>query len=107
MPAPVSKNTRRRVYVRDGFACVICGFDEDLTVDHVVPRAHGGTNQASNLMTMCGHCNSRKGDLSLSQHLVVLMLEGMTREEADRIRRAAREAQLVSTPGFEKGMVGL
>lgn len=30
------------------------------TVDHVVPRRHGGTNQESNLVAACWTCNSSK-----------------------------------------------
>lgn len=32
-----------------------------LTVDHIVPRSHGGTNRMDNLTTLCSHCNWLKG----------------------------------------------
>ncbi len=41
--------------------CVRCGTTEDLTADHIRPRAHGGTNEPENLQTLCRRCNSRKG----------------------------------------------
>jgi len=31
-------------------------------VDHVVPKARGGTNALSNLVISCTDCNNRKGD---------------------------------------------
>ncbi|GFR40879.1 hypothetical protein Agub_g1531 [Astrephomene gubernaculifera] len=31
------------------------------TVDHVVPRAHGGRDNDDNLVVSCGPCNYRKG----------------------------------------------
>ena len=31
-------------------------------VDHVVPRARGGTDHIGNLQLLCGHCNRVKGD---------------------------------------------
>lgn len=31
------------------------------TFDHVIPRCHGGTNAASNLLPACNPCNARKG----------------------------------------------
>ena len=35
---------------------------KDFAVDHVVPRAAGGSNELDNLQLLCGHCNSIKGD---------------------------------------------
>ena len=34
---------------------------EFVTVDHVVPRAHGGSDELENLVLACSRCNSRKG----------------------------------------------
>lgn len=31
------------------------------TVDHVIPRARGGSSRLENLTLACGLCNSRKG----------------------------------------------
>lgn len=31
------------------------------TVDHVIPQAHGGTDELENLVLACGPCNVRKG----------------------------------------------
>jgi HNH endonuclease len=58
---PLAAEVRARVMARDGFRCLECGAVEDLTVDHIIPVAHGGTNEMSNLRTLCRHCNSRKG----------------------------------------------
>jgi hypothetical protein len=35
-----------------------------LTRDHVVPRALGGSNRASNMAWACYECNQLKGDMS-------------------------------------------
>lgn len=51
----------RRVYGRDGHRCRICGSTVNLTVDHIIPLARGGTNDLDNLQTLCRSCNSRKG----------------------------------------------
>jgi 5-methylcytosine-specific restriction protein A len=32
----------------------------DLTADHIVPKAAGGTNDPSNIQVLCRGCNSRK-----------------------------------------------
>lgn len=57
----ISAAKRLRVYERDGFKCVTCGTSEDLTLDHVVALANGGTDEESNLQTMCMKHNAEKG----------------------------------------------
>lgn len=52
---------RLKVFVRDGFECVVCGALHDLTIDHIWPQSKGGTNEEGNLQTLCRTCNSRKG----------------------------------------------
>lgn len=53
---------RRRIYERDGWRCIWCqrcvrerGV---ATLDHVLPRDKGGTNDHTNLVTACHLCNS-------------------------------------------------
>jgi 5-methylcytosine-specific restriction endonuclease McrA len=42
--------------------CSRCGSTEDLTADHIVPRAKGGRNVFSNVQVLCRACNSAKRD---------------------------------------------
>jgi 5-methylcytosine-specific restriction endonuclease McrA len=42
--------------------CVVCYSTEDLTVDHMVAIANGGTDTIDNKTTMCKSCNSSKGN---------------------------------------------
>jgi len=57
---------RLAIYLRDGLACCYCGEGvEDgakLTLDHLAPHSHGGTNHESNLVTACHRCNSSRGN---------------------------------------------
>ncbi len=53
--------TRFNLFLRDAFACQYCGAAEDLTFDHVVPRAQGGRTTWENVATACAPCNLRKG----------------------------------------------
>lgn len=56
--------TRRNVYARDNNTCQYCGKkfkSEDLNLDHVVPKAQGGTNTWENIVCSCITCNSKKG----------------------------------------------
>ena len=57
----ISRGVQRTVWDRDGWECVTCGSHANLTVDHIMPLARGGSDDLSNLQTMCFSCNSRKG----------------------------------------------
>lgn len=56
---------RLAIYLRDGMACCYCGAAVEetarLTLDHLVPYAKGGSNDATNLITCCLRCNSSRG----------------------------------------------
>lgn len=55
---------RRRILLRDKFACQSCGTVRmDNEVDHRIPLEQGGTNQDDNLQTLCSGpdgCHARK-----------------------------------------------
>ena len=83
---------RYRTYAAKGTVCVTCGRqgtyfalehckdqkdcpphfnlygkDEDgtefmMTVDHILPKSHGGRNEVENLQPMCCECNLKKGN---------------------------------------------
>jgi HNH endonuclease len=57
----MSAGLRWRVYERDGFKCVKCGVQKNLTVDHIIPEAKGGQAVLENLQTLCKSHNSSKG----------------------------------------------
>lgn len=63
----ISPKLRREIFIRDGFKCQECGAHPGkdkavcLQVDHIVPVAKGGSNEISNLRTLCDICNSGKG----------------------------------------------
>ena len=66
-PRVAVRFSRRNVYRRDGYACAYCGRSphvRELTIDHVVPRSHGGSTSWENCVTACGGCNARKADRS-------------------------------------------
>lgn len=46
---------------RDGRACRYCRATKRLSVDHVVPRKQGGSDDPENLVIACLSCNCRKG----------------------------------------------
>ena len=42
--------------------CENCGRRDDLTADHIVPLARGGTNTIENVRVLCRSCNSARRD---------------------------------------------
>lgn len=51
---------RAAIIKRDGGRCLKCESTDELTVDHIVPRSQGGTNDFTNLQTLCAACNRAK-----------------------------------------------
>ncbi len=57
------------VLVRDGFTCQLCGSRSRLQVHHVKPRARGGDDSVTNLLTLCHACHAsvHEGELRLGE----------------------------------------
>ena len=51
--------------ITNGARCVYCGRTENLSVDHLLPRAYGGSDSSDNLLCCCRTCNSSKGGKDL------------------------------------------
>lgn len=65
VPKTRAKLSRANIYRRDGSRCMYCGGQfrrSELTIDHVVPRARGGTTTWTNCVAACLPCNSEKAD---------------------------------------------
>lgn len=43
--------------------CIVCGSNENLTLEHLLPRALGGTSYFYNTVVTCADCNSAKNSL--------------------------------------------
>ncbi|MEW6730896.1 MAG: HNH endonuclease [Acidobacteriota bacterium] len=57
--------SRKNILLRDHNTCQYCGHifpPQDLTLDHVNPRARGGDSSWDNLVACCRRCNNRKGN---------------------------------------------
>lgn len=49
------------VWERDGGRCVLCGTDQLLEYDHIIPYSKGGSDSVSNIRLVCGRENRAKG----------------------------------------------
>jgi 5-methylcytosine-specific restriction endonuclease McrA len=60
----IEKIDRAVIVARDKSTCYMCGRilrENEITLDHKVPLARGGTHTSDNLAVCCRRCNSRKG----------------------------------------------
>ena len=57
--------TRRRILERDNYLCQICKHAQATTVDHIIAKANGGTDDDANLQAACRPCNVKKGAKTL------------------------------------------
>ena len=61
-----NKNLREFIFSKTKGRCSYC--EEKATeIDHIVPRAKGGTNSTYNLTPACRSCNEKKSNLSLKE----------------------------------------
>lgn len=60
------KWSKRRLLERDNYKCAYCG-REATTVEHILPRYHGGETTWENTVAACLRCNGRKGSRTLEK----------------------------------------
>ncbi|MDJ0553622.1 MAG: HNH endonuclease [Microcoleaceae cyanobacterium MO_207.B10] len=59
-------SVKKYVFERDLYHCQSCGQTSkeiELTIDHIIPLARSGSNEISNLQTLCRSCNQKKKHL--------------------------------------------
>lgn len=64
-----------QIFERDGESCFFCGeaLGDDVTVEHIVPVAHGGPNHISNLVCAHASCNQEAGHLSGAEKVALAL----------------------------------
>ncbi|MEU1631055.1 HNH endonuclease [Streptomyces sp. NPDC020096] len=76
--------SRRGVLVRDRHRCAYCG-RRATTVDHVVPRSHGGRDTWLNTVAACAADNHRKADRTPEQAGMRLLAKPFEPTPADAL----------------------
>lgn len=77
-----SRNIRELLYGKQAGYCNLCRthFEQrNLTLDHIVPRAHGGVPDDDNLQLLCAFCNSIKGTDTMTEAIARLRARGTLR----------------------------
>lgn len=86
---------RRLLFEIDGPHCVYCYKkfktyqDQDVTIDHVVPRKFGGSNRLHNLVLSCENCNTMKaskGGTELSSLINYMWQKRRSREMNNKVK---------------------
>ena len=84
--AALAFKTAKKVYKRTRLAeaqnwrCCWCGTDtipepnkrNSVTLEHILPKSQGGSDEMDNLAAACAHCNSRRGTKHLQEFLAIL-----------------------------------
>lgn len=61
---------REYLLQRYNYTCVYCGIKKvPFEIEHVIPKARGGSNRISNLVLACEKCNKKKGARSIEEFL--------------------------------------
>ena len=67
------------IICRDEHKCVYCGFKGDsfekwlqLSIDHLIPKSQGGSDDSENLVTACNHCNSVTSSYQVPQEILAV-----------------------------------
>jgi hypothetical protein len=108
------KKNRDKIIERDGHKCFYCESVDVLTIDHIVPVAHGGSDTASNLITCCHSCNSKKNKKRLLPRFENEVLDVVTKRNIkfgidnthDMSRTRKKRKKNESRPKREKKPLG-
>lgn len=98
---------RERLWIKEGKKCHWCGCptrlvagdaQDQATVDHVIPRCKGGTNDEENLVSACHACNARRN----SEDMKGLPEGSLLGKSQKQVTRTLKQPKRVSLTGDEK-----
>ena len=80
---------KNRIIEKTDGVCAVCGRQleyEKVTIEHFIPKYHGGTDDERNLFPLCKNCNKRKGSRIVQAEEYYPYLKGIYRNEACEYR---------------------
>jgi hypothetical protein len=103
---------RLAIYLRDSFTCLLCLADlrsadpRDVTLDHIVPKADGGSNREGNLYTCCRACNCSRQDKPLERFASAEAVSHVQRNAGRELRPFLTLAKALINDGTGNSVVG-
>lgn len=96
---------RDRLAKKQGGLCFYCSvtltpakdtghLPTDASIDHVVPRHHGGSNSPDNMVVACCQCNRTKGDRPMAEFLGLASKDDRTHQWIGRVVQRAADRRL-------------
>ena len=88
--------TKSLILEKTGGLCARCGKPipvTKVTIDHFVPKYHGGGNDERNLLPLCKNCNKQKGSRVVTTEEYYPFLKSNYRLEADQYKMEWFDAQ--------------
>lgn len=89
----------------DNTHCAYCNREfspNELTIEHIFPRIKGGTNDMDNILLVCSHCNSSKGDMDVMEWYATIRRDFPPKfvllHYLKQINNYAEEHHLLETP---------
>jgi len=80
--SPIKEREHRKrveIYNKTGGRCYFCGreleinplypTDNEMTIDHLIPRSKGGSNKYANKVPACKYCNNLKSNRMITDKL--------------------------------------
>ena len=80
---------KNRIIEKTGGVCAVCGRAleyEKVTIEHFIPKYHGGTDDERNLFPLCKNCNKQKGSRIVPAEEYYPYLKGIYRSLACEYR---------------------
>ena len=80
---------KSRILEKTGGVCAVCGRvlqQEKVTIEHYIPKYHGGTDDERNLLPLCKSCNKSKGSRIVAAREHYPYLKATYSSKADEYR---------------------
>jgi len=108
LPIRDVKATRENIFARDHNKCAYCGQQfkrVELTIDHIIPKSHGGNNSWKNCISSCKSCNHKKSDKTPEQAGMPLKFKPTEPKWCDALHKVIKNQNI--RPNWMKFLGGI